>query len=255
MPPEVKRKVALSFLAHPDDAEFLCAGTLSRLAQSGWDIHIATVTAGDLGSVAQNRWQISARRTDEAQQAAALIGATYHCLGEHDCFVCMDKATLQKAYDLFRRVAPSLVFTHPRADYMMDHEVVHQLARAGSFIFAAPNLSPLPAPPDAAVPWLYYCDPVEGKDLSGHLVVPTTYVDVSDHMETKAKMLSCHESQRAWLQSHHGLDEYTRAMEDHSALRGREIGVEAAEAFVQHRGHAYPSEDLLAAMFARSAGQ
>ena len=39
-------------LAHPDDAEFLCAGTLIRLKQEhGWEVHIASMTPGDCGSV------------------------------------------------------------------------------------------------------------------------------------------------------------------------------------------------------------
>mgnify|MGYP006159593479 CR=1 FL=1 len=41
----------LAFLAHPDDAEFLCAGTLIRLAGAGWNVHIATATPGDAGSM------------------------------------------------------------------------------------------------------------------------------------------------------------------------------------------------------------
>jgi hypothetical protein len=36
------------------------------------------------------------------------------------------------------------------------------------------------------------------------------------------------------------------------AARGRQIGVAAAEAFVEHRGHAYPKDDLLAALFPRN---
>ena len=41
-------EVVLSVLAHPDDAEFLCAGVLIRLAREhGWQVHIATMTAGD----------------------------------------------------------------------------------------------------------------------------------------------------------------------------------------------------------------
>ena len=44
--------VVLSVLAHPDDAEFLCAGTLIRLVvEHGWRAHIASMTAGDCGSM------------------------------------------------------------------------------------------------------------------------------------------------------------------------------------------------------------
>ena len=64
------KKTALSFLAHPDDAEFLCAGTLIRLREAGWDVHIATATAGDGGTMTQDRWSISATRTAEGQAAA-----------------------------------------------------------------------------------------------------------------------------------------------------------------------------------------
>ena len=103
-------RTALTFMAHPDDAEMLCAGTLVRLASAGWTIHVATATAGDCGTMTETPWAIAGRRTEEARLAAERIGATYHCLGEPDGFVVYDKPTLRKVYDLFRRVAPSLVF-------------------------------------------------------------------------------------------------------------------------------------------------
>ena len=46
---------ALTFLAHPDDAEILCAGTLIRLADAGWEIHVATATPGDCGTMTATR--------------------------------------------------------------------------------------------------------------------------------------------------------------------------------------------------------
>lgn len=242
-------KTALSFLAHPDDAEFLCGGTLIRLREAGWSVHIASATPGDCGTMTHDRWQISAVRTGEAAKAAGMIGATYHCLNERDLMVVFDKPTLQKAIDLFRQIAPALVFTHAAKDYMMDHEMVSLLARAASFGYGAPNASAHPLRAESAVPHLYYCDPVEGIDPYGNAVQPTTLVDTSRQTEEKTAMLACHASQREWLRAHHGVDEYLDAMRRHSAARGGLAGVADAEAFVQHRGHSYPRNDLLAELF------
>jgi LmbE family N-acetylglucosaminyl deacetylase len=239
--------------AHPDDAEFLCAGTLIRLAEAGWEVHIITAAPGDCGTATENRWDISSRRTKEATAAAALIGAEYHCLDEHDGLIVYDKPTLQKVYDRFRSIAPQLVFTHTTLDYMMDHIVASQLGRAASFIYSVPNISTLPLREGSGVPHLYYCDPIEGIDPQGKPVQPTTWVDIGRHLEKKAEMLACHASQREWLRAHHGTDEYLDAMRRHAAMRGREIGLAAAEAFVQHRGHAYPKNDLLAELFGKSS--
>jgi LmbE family N-acetylglucosaminyl deacetylase len=244
--------VVLTFLAHPDDAEFACAGTLIRLADAGWQVHIATAAPGDCGTMTESRWDIAARRVHEATRAASLIGATYHCLDERDGLIVYDKPTVQKAIDLFRRVAPQLVFTHAAKDYMMDHEMTSLLARAASFLHGAPNASLVPLGEGSRVPHLYYCDPPEGLDPLGDLVQPTTRVDITRQLDKKAEMLACHVSQRDWLRAYHGNDEYIDSMRRHAAFRGREIGVPAAEAFVQHRGHAYPRNDLLAEMFGKT---
>lgn len=244
-----ENRTVLAFMAHPDDAEFLCVGTMVRLAAAGWRIHIATAAPGDCGSATQNRWDISARRTQEAAAAAALIGATYHCIDERDGFVVYDKPSLHKVYDLFRRVAPSLVFTHAPKDYMMDHEQASLLARAASFLYAGPNVSAFPVLEGSCIPHLYYCDPMEGVDPLGHPVEPTTWIDITEQMPKKTEMLASHVSQRDWLMAYHGMDEYLESMRRHVSMRGREMGVAAAEAFVQHRGHAFPRNDLLAELF------
>src|SRR5689334_19698415 len=111
------RRVALSFLAHPDDAEILCAGTLIRLREAGWEVHIASATAGDCGTVDEAPAEIYAVRRNAAADAAALIGATYRCLAELDGFVGYDKPTIRRAADLFRAIGPTLVFAHARQDY------------------------------------------------------------------------------------------------------------------------------------------
>lgn len=246
---ETVNKIALAFLAHPDDAEILCAGALIRLADAGWQIRIATATAGDCGTSTLSPGQITTIRLTEAAAAARVIGATYHCLHERDGLVCFDKPTLRKTFDLFRQIAPGLVFTHAPKDYMIDHEQVSLLARAASFLYAAPNCSTLPLKPGSAVPYLYYCDPMEGIDPLGNAVTPTTIIDITQQMPRKEQMLACHSSQRQWLREHHGMDEYVDAMKRHSEARGKLIHKPFAEAFVQHRGHAYPSDDLLTDLF------
>lgn len=240
-----ENRTVLAFMAHPDDAEILCGGTLIRLADAGWTIHIATAAPGDCGTMTHDRWEISAIRTREAAEAAAMVGGRYHCLDERDGMIVYDKPTLQKTIDLFRRVAPSLVFTHAMKDYMMDHEMVSLLARAASFVYGAPNISAHPRLASSVIPHMYYCDPPDGIGPLGEAVTPTTLVDVSMVMDRKERMLACHASQREWLRAYHGIDEYLDSMKRHARHRGQLAGCPHAEAFVQHRGHPYPQNDLL----------
>lgn len=248
---------ALALMAHPDDAEIYCGGTLIRLAAAGWKISIATVAKGDCGSTSEPAEQIAVRRAAEARRAAAMIDAAYYCLEERDGFVVYDKLTLQKTVALFRRVGPQLVLTHSPEDYMMDHVMASLLARSASFLYSAPNICDLPVVAGSRVPHLYYCDTMEGIDILGRPFSASTYVDIAAVLEEKTRMLACHESQREWLRAHHGTDEYLEAVRRHARRRGSEVGLEAAEAFIQHRGHAYPHDDLLAKYFGpgSSAGE
>ncbi len=94
---------ALALLAHPDDAEILCVGTMIRLRKLGWKIHIATASMGDCGTTTLSARDISAHRRQEARAAAAGIGAGYHCLEEHDGRIVYDGPTIEKTIALFRR--------------------------------------------------------------------------------------------------------------------------------------------------------
>src|SRR5262245_10236599 len=157
----------LSILAHPDDAEFLCAGTLIRLIREhNWEVHIASMTPGDCGSVERAPEEISALRRAEGAHAAALIGATYHCLEERDLLIFYHERPLEKITRLLRSVQPAVVLTHSPSDYMLDHEMTSTLVRAATFGAPIPNfLADRDLGPVLAhIPTLYYCDPIEGKD-------------------------------------------------------------------------------------------
>ena len=242
-----KRKVAMSLMAHPDDAEILAGGTLALLAEKGWEIHIVSMTPGDCGTADLGPEQIARIRRGEAAAAAGVIGAQYHCLEARDLYVTFDQATLRRAMSVTRHISPTLVFTHSLNCYMMDHEVSAQIARSVSFGFAIPNTTTGPIAVGAEVPHLYYADAIEGTDAYGQPIDPSTYVDISRSMETKTRMLKAHASQRQWLLKHHGMDHYVQVMRDWSAKRGAQAGVQYAEGFRQHRGHPYPSACVLAA--------
>src|SRR3954468_12648325 len=95
------RKMALALMAHPDDAEILCAGTLIRLRKIGWAIHIATLTGGDCGTTTMSAAEIAAPRRREATAAAKAMGADYSCFDEMDAQVVYDRATIRKVVAYF----------------------------------------------------------------------------------------------------------------------------------------------------------
>lgn len=240
--------VILSVLAHPDDAEFLCAGTLIRLAKEhGWQIHVASMTPGDCGSAELPADRISEIRRAEGARAAALVGATYHCLEERDLRIFYAEEPLGKVTRLLRLVRPRIVLTHSPADYLLDHEMTSALTRAAAFDSAVPNFLAhrrMPPPLDH-VPHLYYCDAIEGKDQYGRPVEAGFRIDVSAVIDAKAAMLAAHASQRDWLLKQHGMDHYVEAMRHWGEQRGKEAGVAYAEGFRQHLGHSYPQDNLL----------
>ena len=65
-------------------------------------------------------------------------------------------------------------------------------------------------------------------------------------------MLACHESQRAWLRKHHGVDNLVESMKDWGATQGKSAGVPYAEGFRQHLGHSYPQENILEELLGRT---
>jgi LmbE family N-acetylglucosaminyl deacetylase len=240
--------VVLSILAHPDDAEFLCAGTMLRLKREhNWAVHIASMTAGDCGSMEHLPAEISWIRRGEGARAAESIGGKYHCLEERDLLIVYSEQTLEKVTRLLRELKPRIVLTHSPSDYMVDHEETSRIVRAAAFGAPIPNFlsnrklaKPLPH-----IPHLYYCDPIEGKDHVGQSIAPGFCIDISSMIEEKAAMLACHASQREWLLKHHGMDHYINSMRGWGAHRGKACGVAYAEGFRQHLGHSYPQDNLL----------
>jgi LmbE family N-acetylglucosaminyl deacetylase len=238
----------LAIFAHPDDTEFLCAGTLAHLADRGASIHIATMTAGDCGSAILSAAKISRIRRQEAQRAAAILQAEYTCLGERDLLVAYDARTLRKVMELVRHIDPALVFTHAPRDYMVDHETASRLAQTACFGSSAPNLATRarrPAKSTRAIPHLYYAQPFGNRDILGVEILPHIVVDISATLERKEKMLACHESQRAWMSFQQSVAQLDDPLRQMATRCGGLAGFTCGEGFRQHLGQGFPQDNLL----------
>ena len=69
---------AMAIVAHPDDIEFSCAGTLARWSNNGTRISYVICTSGDVGFDEPNMTKEKAAQIREAEQLAAadIVGAS-----------------------------------------------------------------------------------------------------------------------------------------------------------------------------------
>ena len=239
-------KRVLAFGCHPDDVEFGIAGTLALLADYGYEIHIATMTGGEVGSPDLQSQQIRKIRLREAENAASVIKGYYHYAGGKDCEVEYNSEYRKKTVRIMREVAPEIVITNPPSDYMIDHEETSRLVRNAAFIASVPLYDcGIPTKPMDKVPYLYYCNAIGLKDIYGRSLPLQFAIDITSVMDRKEQMLSCHESQKKWLQYINGWDIYTENMKESSRKEGDLIGCSYGESFIQHLGLPHPQDNIL----------
>ena len=235
----------LAFGCHPDDVEFMAAGTLALLAERGYEIHIATMTGGEVGSPNLASEEIKKKRLKEAGCAAAVLNGYYHYAGGRDLEVEYNSFYRKAATLIMREVDPLIVLTLPPADYLPDHEQTSLLVRNAAYIAPVPLYDcGTSAPPTRRVPYLYYWNAAGLVDIFGRRLPMQFGIDISSVMEIKRKMLTCHESQREWLAAL-GMESYLQVMKDWSREQGKLIGREYGECFMQHLGYGYPDDNIL----------
>ena len=230
----------LAVHAHPDDIEWLAAGTMALLAAQGHAVRIVTATAGEGGSAEYDAAETARIRQAEAAAAAALIGAEYGCLGFPDLGVFNDDPSRRSVTELMRRTAPDVVITASPADYHPDHEAISLLVRDACFAAPVANYRTGTSAALAAIPHLYFTDAVGGRDRQGTPLPRDFGVDVGTTFAMKRAMLAEHRSQAAWVAKHHGIADHLATMEAWTRRVGRDFGVELAEGFRQYRREPYP---------------
>ena len=243
----------LAFGCHPDDVEYMCGGTLALLAQRDCEIHIAVMAGGEMGSPTLAPALIHAQRMEEARAAAGVIGARFHYAGGHDIEVEYNAEYRRRAMRVMRAVNPTIVFTHPPTDYLIDHEETSRLVRNAAFIGPVPNYDcGEPSRPTSRIPHLYYWNATGLKDIFGRPLPLTCAVDVAPVFETKVRMLTCHASQREWLRSLNFCDDYVDMMRRMAEEEGRAAGRALAEGFILHRGEGHPQDNVLQQLLGRA---
>jgi N-acetylglucosamine malate deacetylase 1 len=235
----------LAVHAHPDDIEILAAGSLALLADAGHRISIVTATAGEGGSTEHPPAEVARIRQREAAAAAAMIGADYRCAGFGDLSVFNDDPSRRRITEMIRWARADIVLAPSPVDYHPDHEATSLLVRDAVFASSVPNYRTGETEALAAIPHLYFIDPIGGRDREGARIRPDFGVDIGAFMETKRRMLLAHASQVAWVARQHGIDNYLKSMQDWTARRGRDFGVAYAEGFRQYRHPPYPRTPAL----------
>jgi LmbE family N-acetylglucosaminyl deacetylase len=228
--------VALAVFAHPDDIEFVAAGTLLQLRAAGWQLHYLTLSGGDCGSMTTDRDETRRIRTAEGRSAAASLGAEFHEGFADDLLIFYEERLLRKLAAVVRRVLPRIVLTHSPEDYMEDHMNTARLAVTAAFVRGMPNFAtdpPLPAAVGDVT--VYHAMPHGLRDGLGRPVEPDLFVDTTSVQAVKRQALAAHASQKAWLDATQGMDSYLDSADEMARALGRMSGrFEFAEGWRRH---------------------
>lgn len=217
----MSRPVAFAIAAHPDDIEFMMAGTLLLLRAAGWETHYLNVADGSCGSMKHSAARTRAIRRGEAQAAAKVLGATFHPSLTRDVEITYDVKLLRRLAAIVRDVRPTILLTHAPQDYMEDHMITSRLAVTAAFVRGMPNFVTQPRRPIfAGDTTVYHALPHGLRDGLNRRVAPESFVDVTSVHETKLAALAEHRSQQGWLDATQKMNSYLAAM----AATAREVG-------------------------------
>ena len=241
---------AIAIAAHPDDIEFVMAGTLCLLQRAGYRTHYLNIATGSCGSLEHRPTALRRIRRREAMDAAAILGSTFHESGTDDLEIVYSIPLLRWLTAVIRKVQPSIVLTHAPQDYMEDHTNACRLAVTATFARGIPNFNSTPRRKawsgDAVI---YHAMPHGLCDGLRRRVTPGAFVDTTSVQKTKLAALKCHESQHGWLRASQGMNSYLQKMEEMAQEMGKmSRRFRFAEGWWRHShmGFAAPDADPLA---------
>jgi LmbE family N-acetylglucosaminyl deacetylase len=198
----------MALMAHPDDAEIWCGGTLILNAERGNDVLICILSYTE-----------DSERGLEAEKGAAQMGCSLELLGMEDVGI---RDTAESASRLWRSVesfGPDTIITHWIDDMHPDHEATFRLLRRSLLLgYLKKWKDDL-----QAFPRIFCCDNMGSIGLHGPFK-PDQYVDVNPFWQKKIDAINAHRSQPLWY--------YLDMIDKQCAEHGQASGKKRAEAFL-----------------------
>jgi LmbE family N-acetylglucosaminyl deacetylase len=190
---------ALVLFAHPDDAEFMCGGTIAAWTRSGCEVHYVVITDGSAGSndPGVTREQLRPIREREQRAAAAVLGVrSVTFLGEVDGLLEVNLDTRRKVCREVRRLRPEVLVAPDPSRLWSGRGYVNHWDHKQAGLLALTTVMP-DAPSRPMFPELLEegIEPFEVPNLWLTSDQPDVFVDISDTLETKLAALAEHVSQ------------------------------------------------------------
>jgi len=222
----------LVIAAHPDDIEFVVAGTVAKWVRAGAQARYVLVTSGDAGTHKSGitRQDLARQREGEQRAAARVVGV------DEVVFLGYPDGMVQPTLDLRRDLVREIRRFRPDTAICFDPT---KLYSGGSFInhpdHRAVGQAAIDAiSPTAAMPLAFpeMCE----EGLEPHRVrrimlasasAPDTWIDISETIGAKIEALRQHASQLGEPR------DYDRLLRNWAAEAGAPVGLPCAEAFMR----------------------
>lgn len=190
-PDDRRIKRALCIVAHPDDIEFYCGGTVLKMSSRGVMVDFVVATSGDKGTrdAAKSRAQVAKTREREQESAAQVLGANRVAFLRHPDAELIETLGLRQEFVReIRTSKPDVLLTfdpNVKYRYHPDHRVVGRVALDAAWPSARDSLTypESGAPHETAEAWCF-----GGQE-------PTLEIDVSDVLDKKIEARIAHASQ------------------------------------------------------------
>jgi len=218
---------ALVVFAHPDDAEYMCGGTVGAWVRAGTEVHYCVITDGSAGSnePGATREEMAVVREREQRAAADVLGVkSLAFLGFRDGELEVSLETRRAVTRVVRTIRPQVILAPDPSRLWSGSGYINHSDHKAAGALALSAVMP-DSPTRLQFPELLDegLEPYEIPSLWLAAEEPDTYVDITPTIDVKLAALAEHQSQHAeasapWVRQ--------RARE-----LGEKGGVEYAEAF------------------------